>query len=60
MSWRPGLLGDAGPGRRGTAGLLRVLAAYRLPYALSVLFGVLNQGAGIAALTLGGYLVGLR
>lgn len=59
MSWRPGLLGDAGPGRRGTAGLLRVLAAYRLPYALSVLFGVLNQGAGIAALTLGGYLVGL-
>ncbi|WP_422771392.1 ABC transporter ATP-binding protein [Plantactinospora sp. WMMC1484] len=59
MSWQPGLLGDTGPGRRGTAGLLRVLAAYRSPYALSVLFGVLNQGAGIAALTLGGYLVGL-
>ncbi|MER7455882.1 ABC transporter ATP-binding protein [Micromonospora sp. NPDC126480] len=59
MTWRPGLLGDTGPGRRGTAGLLRVLAAYRFPYALSVLFGVLNQGAGIAALTLGGYLVGL-
>ncbi|HEX2313257.1 MAG TPA: ABC transporter ATP-binding protein, partial [Thermomonospora sp.] len=41
------------PGRRGVAGLLHVLGGHRRAFALSVLFGALNQASGIAANVLG-------
>ncbi|WUH98309.1 ABC transporter ATP-binding protein/permease [Spirillospora sp. NBC_00431] len=41
------------PDRRGAAGLLHVLGGHRRAFALSVLFGILNQGCGTAANVLG-------
>ncbi|MFT3854511.1 MAG: ABC transporter ATP-binding protein [Ilumatobacteraceae bacterium] len=56
--WAPGVvdLGDAaGRGRRG---MVRVLGAYRRPFAASVAFGVANQGLQILAGALAAYVVG--
>ncbi|WP_344978901.1 ABC transporter ATP-binding protein [Streptosporangium fragile] len=54
--WEAGRL-RAGAPRRGLPGLLAVLAGHRRTFGLSVLAGVLNQACGIAAGTLGAFIV---
>ncbi|WP_203338674.1 ABC transporter ATP-binding protein [Nocardioides limicola] len=56
--WRPGLVGD-GPGGRGMRAMVRVLGAYRGPFAATALCGTGNQLTQVVAAVVAAYLTGL-
>lgn len=57
--WRPGTLAPVVRGRRGLRGMSVVLRGYWRPFAVSVAFGCVTQGAEVAAAALGAHAVAL-